>query len=362
MRLPPIPFQEIAMKTIHVTASTEYDVIVGQGLLDTAADRIRSATKADTLCIVSDHTVWAIYGKHLKDALINAGYRCVNFCFPAGENTKSPENYISLLEFLAENRVGRNDCIIALGGGVIGDLAGFAAATYLRGVDLIQIPTTVLAMVDASVGGKTAINLSAGKNLAGAFHQPKLVLCDTNLLNTLPKATFHDGCAEIIKYAMLYDPVLMEHLQLHGLDFDRDRVIARCVELKRDAVTADEFDRGQRQKLNFGHTFGHAIEAASNYRVTHGKAVAMGMAMICRASGKMSLCPQGCVDTLTTILQQFGLEDSTALGEDVIIASVLSDKKRTGDVINLIVPRAIGNCEIMTVCTEALTDWIRLGM
>ncbi len=349
------------MKAIRVTASSEYDVLVGQGLLHAVAEHIRSVTKGNSLCIVSDHTVWSYYGDDLKDSLTDAGFRCKAICFSPGESAKCAKNYVALLEFLAENKFGRNDCILALGGGVIGDLAGFAAATYLRGIDYIQIPTTVLAMVDASVGGKTAIDLGAGKNLVGAFWQPRLVLCDTNVLNTLAQDFFIDGCAEIIKYAVLYDSSLIEHLQLHGLDFDRDWVIARCVTLKRDVVAADEFDRGERQKLNFGHTFGHAIEAASCYSVSHGKSVAIGMAIICRAAAKMGVCPQECADTLMAVLRQFGLPDTTSLPEDVIYTCSLSDKKRTDRTINLVIPRQIGNCEIMPVSTETLMDWIRLG-
>ena len=350
------------MKTIHVTASTEYDVLVGQGLLCSAAEHIRSVVRGNLLCIVSDHTVWSLYGNDLKDSLSDAGFHCIAITFPSGEATKSPANYISILEFLAENHVGRNDCIIALGGGVVGDLAGFAAATYLRGIDYIQIPTTILAMVDSSVGGKTAIDLAAGKNLAGAFWQPKMVLCDTNVLNTLPHTTFLEGCAEIIKYGVLYDSTLFSHLKDHGLQFHRDWVISRCIELKRDVVAIDEFDRGERQKLNLGHTFGHAIETASNYSISHGNAVAIGMAMVCRAATKMGLCTEHDAHAVVSLLQQFGLPVDTELSQQTIYDATLSDKKRMDNHINLIVPRAIANCEIIPVTTEHLLDWIRLGM
>ena len=193
---------------------------------------------------------------------------------------------MELLNFLAENKLTRSDALIALGGGVVGDLTGFAAATYLRGIDYIQIPTTLLAAVDSSVGGKTAIDLPSGKNLVGAFYQPKLVLCDTDTLNTLPEDIFRDGCAEVIKYGVLYDAELFAHLDESGLSFDREAVIARCVELKRDVVAEDEFDRGKRQKLNLGHTIGHGIEACSGYGISHGKAVAMGMTIITKTPAK----------------------------------------------------------------------------
>ncbi len=350
------------MKAIHVTASTEYDVLVGKDLLDIAADQIRSVVKGNVLCIVSDHTVWSLYGNDLKDSLTEAGFQCVGISFPSGEVTKSTANYVKLLEFLAENRIGRNDCIVALGGGVIGDLTGFAAATYLRGIDYIQIPTTVLAMVDSSVGGKTAIDLIAGKNLAGAFWQPKLVLCDTNVLNTLSCDFFQDGCAEIIKYGILYDPDLFMHLKEHGLDFDREWVISRCVQLKRDVVAIDEFDHSDRQKLNLGHTLGHAIEAASCYSISHGCAVAIGIAIICRATAKMELFSPHDAQDILSLLQQFGLPVDTALPQRTLYDATLNDKKRISDRINLIIPKSIGNCEIIPVSTESLMDWIRLGM
>lgn len=172
--------------------------------------------------------------------------------------------------------------VVALGGGVVGDLAGFAAASYLRGIRFIQVPTTLLAAVDSSVGGKTAIDLPAGKNLAGAFCQPSLVLCDTDTLNSLPLDIFRDGCAEVIKYGVLYDPKLFAHLEEKGLSFDREAVITRCVELKRDVVMEDEFDTGARMKLNLGHTVGHGVEAKSHFAISHGKAVAIGMAIVSR--------------------------------------------------------------------------------
>ncbi|MCI6851475.1 MAG: 3-dehydroquinate synthase, partial [Clostridiales bacterium] len=242
------------------------------------------------------------------------------------------------------------------GGGVTGDLAGFAAATYLRGIRFIQVPTTLLAAVDSSVGGKTAIDLPAGKNLAGAFCQPSLVLCDTDTLNTLPREIFRDGCAEVIKYGILYDPVLFSHLEKHGLDFDREYVITRCVELKRDVVMEDEFDTGVRMKLNLGHTIGHGIEAKSNFTLSHGKAVAAGIAIVCRACG--------CKDTprILAILGQFGLPTAAEETADDIFFYALSDKKRSADQVNLILPNAIGDCSIVPTPVGQLKSFIQAGL
>ena len=261
------------MRSIHVTASKEYDVKIGASLLHTIGEEVAKVCKVGSAAIISDSNVWPLYGETAANSLRNAGFRVVYFVFPAGESSKNGSTYLSILNFLAENQITRSDCVIALGGGVVGDITGFAAATFLRGISYIQIPTTLLAAVDSSLGGKTAIDLESGKNLAGAFCQPKLVLCDVNTLNTLPEEIFRDGCAEVIKYGILYDPQLFAKLQKEGLDFDRESVIARCVELKRDVVMRDEFDTGERQKLNLGHTIGHGIEAHSNFTISHGKAV-----------------------------------------------------------------------------------------
>ena len=350
------------MRTIAVTASKSYEVKIGAGLLGSLPEEVRTVCRAKSLCIVSDSTVWSLYGEKTDADLSAAGFRCVHFVFPAGEQSKNAATWVALLEFLARNRLTRTDCLIALGGGVVGDLTGFAAATYLRGIDYVQIPTTLLAAVDSSVGGKTAIDLEAGKNLAGAFYQPKLVLCDTNTLATLPDDIFRDGCAEVIKYAVLYDPALFARLRSEGPGFDREAVITRCVELKRDVVASDEFDRGQRQKLNLGHTLGHGVEAQSRFTVSHGKAVAIGMAMITRSARALGFCSPKTEQAVLALLKAFSLPTATNIGADAIIHSALSDKKRQGDTVNLIVPRAIGQCDIVPTAVEKLMDFIKAGM
>ena len=311
------------MNTVHISASRHYDVCIGSGLLKDLGKRARNLSTAETVCIVSDSNVWPLYGSPAEESLTKAGLNVCRFVFPAGEAHKNGTTYLSLLNFLAEHRMTRNDLIVALGGGVVGDLAGFAAATYLRGIRFIQVPTTLLAAVDSSVGGKTAIDLPAGKNLAGAFCQPSLVLCDTDTLNTLPEDIFLDGCAEVVKYSVLYDPILFDTLSEAGPAFDRESVIARCVKLKRDVVAEDEFDTGLRMKLNLGHTVGHGIEACSHYGISHGKAVAAGIAIVSRA---------------------------------------LSDKKRAGSTVNLIIPRTIGRCDIVPTPVENLKSFIEEGL
>ncbi len=345
------------MKSVRVRASKSYDVLIGTGLLPRLGAFVRQVTKAIKIAIVSDSNVWPLYSQAVCASLDSAGFQnCVSFVFPAGESSKCAETYLSLLNFLAEQELTRSDCLIALGGGVVGDLTGFAAATYLRGIDFVQVPTTVLAAVDSSVGGKTAIDLPAGKNLAGVFYQPSLVLCDLDTLNTLPDAVFREGCAEVIKYGVLYDPVLFSHLEAEGLHFDRETVISRCVQLKQDVVAMDEFDRGARQMLNLGHTIGHGVEAGSQYTISHGNAVAIGMAIVARSSH--------CQDAprILSLLEQFGLPTSTDQDADTLLRYALSDKKRSGGAVNLIVPIRIGNCEIVPTPVESLKAFIQAGL
>ncbi len=301
------------MKTVTVNASKAYDIKIGPGLLSSLGAEAAALGKAKKVAIVSETKVYPLYGKLAEESLEAAGLEVVSFVFPAGEESKCAATYLELLNFLADNKLTRTDLIVALGGGVVGDLAGFAAATYLRGIRFIQIPTTLLAAVDSSVGGKTAIDLSAGKNLVGAFWQPSLVLCDTDTLTSLPLGIFLDGCAEVIKYGILYDEAFFSYLESTGPEFDREAVIARCVEMKRDVVMEDEFDTGARMKLNLGHTIGHGVEASSNFTLSHGKSVAIGMAIVSRASH----CSDN--DRIIGILKQFGLPTTTSTGAETLL-------------------------------------------
>ena len=344
------------MNVVTVNASKTYDVKIGSGLLTAIGDEAKKLGKARKVCIISESTVFSLYGQTVKRSLEQAGFWVVSFVFPAGEEQKNAATYLEALNFLAENKLTRTDLVVALGGGVVGDLAGFTAATFLRGIRFIQVPTTLLAAVDSSVGGKTAIDLPAGKNLAGAFCQPSLVLCDTDVLSSLPREIFLDGCAEVIKYGILYDPELFSQLEKSGPDFDRKAVISRCVELKRDVVMEDEFDTGARMKLNLGHTIGHGVEARSNFTLSHGKSVAIGMAIVSRAAQ----CPDA--DRIQNILKQFQLPTTTHYPVEDIYAYTLSDKKRTAGTVNLIIPEAIGQCSIVPTPVENLKSFIKAGL
>lgn len=350
------------MKTIAVKASNDYTVIIGSGLHRNVGSYAASLGKTGKAVIVSDTNVWPLYGAAVEQSLNSAGFDCSNYVFPAGEASKNGETYLSILNHLAQLRITRSDILIALGGGVVGDMTGFVAATYLRGISYIQIPTTLLAMVDSSVGGKTAIDLPAGKNLAGAFYQPSMVICDIDSLSTLPGSIFRDGCAEVIKYGILYDPVLFKHLQDNGLSFDREAVVSRCVELKRDVVAEDEFDRGSRQKLNLGHTIGHSIEANSNFSVSHGQAVAIGMAIVSKAGYNSGICNKSTYENILAILDLFGLPVKADCSAQTILDYALSDKKRTGNTVNLIIPRQIGDCIIHPTSVDKLLSFIEAGL
>lgn len=350
------------MKTVTVSASSNYSVIIDKNLLGQVGQYLTQISKPCTVAVITDSNVAPLYYESVEQSLLLAGFNPIQFVFPAGEESKNAETYLQILNFLAGNQLTRSDMILALGGGVVGDIAGFAAATYLRGISYIQIPTTLLAMVDSSVGGKTAIDLSIGKNLVGAFHQPKLVLCDTNTLDTLTAHTFLDGCAEVIKYGILYDPQLFEHLAKEKLNFLREYVISRCVALKRDVVAQDEFDTGARQMLNLGHTFGHSIEANSQFAITHGHAVSIGINMAAKASFSLQLCNEKTWRDIENILLAFNLPVSTSFSAEELSSTALADKKRTGSTINLVLPCAIGSCILHNVPVKQLKNIFQTGL
>ncbi len=349
------------MKTVHIDASKSYDVRIGRGLLDDCGRQIAERVHCASAAVVADDTVYALYGERVCASLEAAGVRTVCYVFPHGEKSKNLLEYAKILNFLAENRVTRADALIALGGGVTGDLGGFAAATYLRGIPFVQLPTTLLAAVDSSVGGKTAVDLPAGKNLAGAFYQPELVLCDLDTLDSLPREIFLDGCAEVIKYAVLGSRELFALLADIPSGKGLEEVTARCVEMKRDFVQSDELDRGARQMLNLGHTFGHAVEASSRFTLSHGKSVAIGMAMILRAACSRGLCSAETRDAVIALLQRYGLPTECPYPADMLLGALSADKKIFGTRLNLVVPTDIGACRLLPVGVDELSGWLRDG-
>ena len=332
-------------KKIHVDASRSYDIIIGDGALSHLGGYVRELLGECRLALLTDSNVNALYGDRIVSELSAAGYDVCKYVIPAGEESKSAENMLAFLNFMAENRLTRSDALIAFGGGVVGDLGGLSASLYLRGIAYIQVPTTLLAAVDSSVGGKTAIDIPAGKNLVGAFYQPRLVCCDTKLMDTLSADIYRDGCAEVIKYGVILDAALYEKLQTPP--FNRIEVVARCVEIKRDVVQEDEFDNGKRGLLNFGHTFGHAIEKLSNFTVSHGAAVAKGMVIAAKFA---PLCGLADVEKeLTALLERYNFNLECPYTAEQLFDVILSDKKRRGGNLTLVLPRAIGDCDLVTM-------------
>lgn len=343
------------MKTIKIRASKQYEVMIGQGLLADVSKILKLKGLAGRMCIITDRKVSALYGKDLLTSLRKAGCECEMFVTEGGEESKSGEEYLRILEFLAQRSYTRSDIIIALGGGVVGDLAGFVASTYLRGVRLVQIPTTLLAFVDSSVGGKTAINLKSGKNLVGAFYQPNLVICDIDCAKTLSKEDFACGMAEVIKYGMLFDLELLDLIE-DGMDNNAEEIIAKCVSLKKAVVEKDEKDIGERQLLNFGHTLGHAIEKETNYAVMHGQAVAIGMHLITARALKKGLCGKEVLLKLITLLDKYNLPLKTDIPMERLIKRTEVDKKRSRKGLTVVLPtQELGKCELKVMTAK---EWV----
>ena len=350
------------MRSVAVKTSATYEVLIGSGLLQKAGEAVKKVISPCKAAIVTDSTVVHLYEETVRKSLTEAGFSVCTFVFPAGEASKNIHTLSHLLEFLAKEEMTRTDLIVALGGGVTGDLAGFGAAVYLRGIPFVQIPTTFLAAIDSSVGGKTAVDLEAGKNLAGAFYQPKLVLCDTDVLQTLPEVVFADGVAEALKYGVLGDAALFE--KIAGGDFrqDLEEIIETCVSMKRDVVEEDEFDTGKRQLLNLGHTFGHAIEQKSHFQMTHGHAVAIGMHLIAKAAEAKGIAEKGTAATIAKALEQNQLPKETEFSPAEVAEGTLRDKKRRGGTISFVFPKKIGDCEIVKIPVEEVEALAKMAM
>lgn len=344
------------MQAVKVKASLEYDVLIGKNILSDAGRLVSGVVNKCKLALITDSTVDKLYAECVEKSLEGAGFEVVKYVFPAGEHSKNTGVLIDIIEFLGNSRLTRSDCLVALGGGVCGDMAGFAASCYLRGIKFIQIPTTFLSAIDSSVGGKTGVNLNSGKNLMGAFYQPSLVLCDIETFKTLPDETFADGISEAIKYGAIFDRSLFDELSLPKESWDIENIVKRCVEIKADIVNADERDTGVRQLLNFGHTIGHAIEKNSDYSITHGHGVAMGMVI---ASGAVS---EKLADEISDVCKTHNLPVFCEYSKDELLSVALSDKKRTGDFITLVVPEEIGRCVLKKIKTDELGEFIEKGL
>ncbi len=347
------------MITIPVNTGSPYKVHIGSGIISTAGSEMKALDLSGKVLIVSDDNVAPLWLDTVRTSLTETGFEVFDFVIPHGEESKNAVNLLSILNFAAENNFSRSDTFVALGGGVVGDLCGFAAAVYMRGIGFVQLPTSLLAAVDSSVGGKTAIDLDSGKNLAGAFYQPKLVICDTDCFETLPEEEFSNGMGEVIKYGMFCDNELLD--MLNG-EFDIKEIVARCVTIKAKVVEADEFEKGERAFLNFGHTIAHAIELLSGYTVPHGSAVAAGMVAITKACVEKGICEKEALDILLSLLTKFNLPEKFDFETNEIYNATLKDKKNSNGKITLVLPTAKGKSILKKCDYNELKEFITLGL
>lgn len=353
---------------LTVNTSKPYEIIIERGCLDELGARCAALFPAGAkAAVISDSNVFPIYGERALDSLREAGFAPSSFVFPAGEGSKQLSTVGDMLGFLAQQGLTRSDFLVALGGGVTGDMAGFAAACYLRGVSFVQVPTSLLAQVDSSVGGKTAVDLPQGKNLAGAFHQPSLVLIDPDTLGTLPPLFFSDGMGEVIKYGCIRSRALFETLRdAADLRPQMESILFSCVDCKREIVEHDEFDTGERMVLNFGHTLGHALEKAHGYTgLTHGAAVGIGMVLIARLGEHMGLTEDGTAEQIASLLEKYGLPVSDSTPLDQIVEATALDKKGLGGDLRIVLLHTIGDsfvhrlprAEFARLCRETFAQW-----
>jgi 3-dehydroquinate synthase len=324
-----------------------YDIIINQGIIDNIGEMLKPFSSSPKIALISNPTVFALYGERVIQSLSDAGFDVIEILIPDGEEYKNLEYYGIIQEKLLSNRLDRKSAIIALGGGVIGDMAGFCASTYMRGINFIQIPTTLLSHVDSSVGGKTGVNHPLGKNMIGAFYQPKLVLIDIDSLKTLPKREFLAGMAEVIKYGVIYDREFFDYLKVNKDEIlnlnpiHLTHIISRSCQIKAEVVSLDEREAGLRAILNFGHTIGHAIETVTKYkRFLHGEAIAIGM---CAAS-KLSSISKEELHEIIDLISSYGLptEIPDDIDRDSIITAMTLDKKAVSGDITFILPKNIG--------------------
>lgn len=330
---------------VKVNAGKPYDVLVGRDLIGNVGELIKEKCGADKIALISDDKVYAIYGKTVENSLKKSGYEVVCFVFPHGERSKNLETFGKAISFLAEKKLTRKDAVAALGGGVVGDLAGFVAATYLRGISYFQIPTTLLAQIDSSVGGKTAVDIKEGKNLVGAFKQPERVIIDADVLSTLSDETFKEGMGEAVKYALL-DKKIFDCMQK---DYNAVELVSLCVQYKADIVEKDEFEAGDRKLLNLGHTVAHGIEKLSGYRIPHGKAVALGLKSCVYGAVKRKVIDGSTGKELLSFIERYTAAGETPFKLKDVFLEATYDKKRAGEFIFIAEFNGVGEVAVTQI-------------
>ncbi|MDL2287485.1 3-dehydroquinate synthase [Eubacteriales bacterium OttesenSCG-928-G02] len=346
------------MKKIFINASTSYNIIIEEDIFNILPSELNFIVPQGKIMLLSDDNVYNIYADKIKKSLNS--FKVFEYIIDHGESSKNLETISNILNYMGENSFTRSDIILAVGGGIIGDIAGFAASVYMRGIKFVQVPTTLLAMIDSSVGGKTGVNLKSGKNLAGAFHQPSLVLCGTDFLKTLPRDEFANGYAEIIKYGMICSEFILNSLESDTFNFSD--IISKCIEIKKSFVEEDEFDTGNRQLLNFGHTVGHAIEKLSDFTISHGKAVAVGMAVIAKAAVAEGEFSESEYMRLIKLIQKYKLPVKCDIDISRIFKTITKDKKINKNEITLVTPVAWGKCKLNPMQINLANDYLMKGV
>lgn len=348
------------MEKVTVNASTTYDILIDKNILDKAGEFIKSVKPTGKCAVITDDNVDKFYGQCVMNSLKSVGIEARKFVFPHGESSKNHTTLLKIYDFLAENGFTRSDYIAALGGGVVGDTAGFAAATYMRGIDFVQIPTTVVAQSDSSVGGKTAVDIAAGKNLVGAFHQPRLVIADTETLSTLTPEFFADGMAEVIKHGMIKSRELFELLLNGDVKSNLVEIMKQNVSIKGKVVENDECEKNERMLLNFGHTLGHALEKYYNFTgITHGYAVAIGMSTFTHIAQRRGMCKPGIAEKLDALLTKCGLPLTAPAPMDELFKYSLGDKKHLANGMNIVICSDIGKSEIVKMSVDEYEKFLK---
>ncbi|MCH5303237.1 MAG: 3-dehydroquinate synthase [Ruminococcus sp.] len=352
------------MRTVKVQTHTPrnaYDIIIERGLIKNVGSLVKNVSSASKVTVITDSNVEKIYAEGVVSSLKESGFDTSLFVFPAGEKSKTLSTVSDMYDHMVNFRMSRKDIVVALGGGVTGDMAGFAAASYMRGIDFVQIPTSLLAQVDSSVGGKTGVNIKQGKNLVGAFHQPILVIIDPDTLKTLPDYYINDGMAEVIKYGCIKDSELFKTLEdKNALDIIED-VIEQCVSIKRDVVNRDEKEAGERMLLNFGHTLGHSLEKIYNFEgLSHGQAVAIGMVMITAASENAGITEKGTTVKIISLCKKYGLPVEDKADKEEIAAICAGDKKAGSGSVNLVLLTKIGESFTKKTPLSELEEFISI--
>lgn len=350
------------MEKISINGSTSYDVIIERGILDRVGVLVRDEFAGEKALIVTDSNVAALYLNTVVDSLQAAGYEPFDFILKPGDASKSMDNYCKLLTVLAEHEFSGTDIVVALGGGMVGDLAGFAAATFKRGIHCVMVPTSLLAAVDASVGGKTAINLPSGKNQVGVIRNPSIVICDPNTMSTLSDEALHEGYAEILKYGILTGERIIRALRVATKTGDYSEVIRLSVAIKKSVVEKDEDDHKMRQFLNLGHLVGHAIEAFRAYEISHGQAVAQGLDIESHCAALAGLIDISTDMAIAALLEEFGFDTSDKYSLADLQPYLLRDKRLKNGSINIIIPRKIGDCIMVEADSNKLLSYIEQGL